>query len=375
MQVCTSMSEKMSNKLGRYLRENGFKLSFMRTRKDFYKLLIIIMIAISSTILLITIVMTKIKTNQLENESNANTNVIRELWKVLNKSSSNKSSERMGCPSEFPNIETHHEDYTHGDVCRNSKFHGFNIGWVCPEECVRTENKAAPWCQSSNENNSPCRVKTKVNIFGCSNNKISLKSYHGKYVVAESNGDANANRVKKDVWEIFTVGVVGPNTVSLKSHHGKYLGAEDRSQSYDINANRRHLDAWAIFTVEKQQGGTIALKTAHGRYVVAERDGRLRGDRTAAQEWERFVPECTIDTIIAYWDRGGCGPNGDDFNWDWCDRNRGGPCKKDVSTNKCASGTASLQKVYGNQYLSGYSTQYQVNGCSYAYYAIYSCKD
>ena len=121
MQVCASMSEKMSNKLGRYLRENGFKLSFMRTRKDFYKLLIIISIAISSTILLITIVMTKIKTNELENESNANTNVIRELWKVLNKSISNKSSERMGCPSEFPNIEKHHEDYTHGDVCRNSK--------------------------------------------------------------------------------------------------------------------------------------------------------------------------------------------------------------------------------------------------------------
>ena len=38
--------------------------------------------------------------------------------------------------------------------------------------------------------------------------------------------------------------------------------------------------------------GTIALKTAHGRYVVAERDGRLRADRTAVGDWEKFRPEC-----------------------------------------------------------------------------------
>ena len=318
--------------------------------------------------------MTKIKTTKLENESTENINAIRALWKVFNKSSNNVSIEGLGCPYAFPIIENHPDDYSHGDVCRNSKVHGFNIGWVCPQQCISTEDNAAPYCQASNRNKAPCRVTTKGNIFGCSNNKIALKSYHGKYVVAEINGDANANREKRDIWEIFTVGVVGPNTISLKSYHGKYLVAEDGSQNYEINANRRNPDAGTIFTVEKQQGGTIALKTVRGRYVVAERNGSLRGDRLAAQEWERFVPECLIDTIIAYWDRGSCGPNGDDFNWDWCDRNRGGPCKKDVSTNKCPSGTASLQKVYGNQHLTGYSTQYQVNGCGFAYYAIYYCK-
>ncbi|MCP4110640.1 MAG: hypothetical protein GY749_34810, partial [Desulfobacteraceae bacterium] len=34
---------------------------------------------------------------------------------------------------------------------------------------------------------------------------ISLRSVHGKYVVAESNGDANADRGAIGSWERFTV--------------------------------------------------------------------------------------------------------------------------------------------------------------------------
>ena len=42
---------------------------------------------------------------------------------------------------------------------------------------------------------------------GClaSGDSISLKSVHNKYVVAESNGDANANRSGIGSWEKFTV--------------------------------------------------------------------------------------------------------------------------------------------------------------------------
>ena len=62
------------------------------------------------------------------------------------------------CPPEFPKLETHDDDNQHGDVCRNDKVDGFNIGWICPKECQPTENRIAPFCQIPNSNNEPCRV-------------------------------------------------------------------------------------------------------------------------------------------------------------------------------------------------------------------------
>ena len=98
--------------------------------------------------------------------------------------------------------------------------------------------------------------------FGCKGNKIALKSYHGKYVVAENGGggSANANRDDTGPWESFSVEELGGNKVSLKSINNKYLVAEDASTGYEVNANRNARGPWEIFTVEKLQGGTIALK-------------------------------------------------------------------------------------------------------------------
>ena len=138
------------------------------------------------------------------------------------------------------------------------------------------------------------------NIFGCKGNKLALGSFHGKYVVAEEDGAANANRNARDMWETFTVEEDGGNRVALKSFHGKYLVAEDSAHNYEVNANRLVRGPWEIFTVESQQNGRIALKTAHGRYVVAEEDGRLRGDRTVANAWEEFHPECFEGTAKMY---------------------------------------------------------------------------
>ena len=137
------------------------------------------------------------------------------------------------------------------------------------------------------------------NAFGCRNNKVALKSYFGTYVVAKPDGTANANRDRRDIWETFTLEDLGSNRVALKSYHGKYLVAEDRNRGYAINANRNDRGPWEIFTVEQQPGGAIALKTAHGRYVTAERDGTLKGDRTVADVWERFSPECVTGKFIS----------------------------------------------------------------------------
>ena len=119
-----------------------------------------------------------------------------------------------------------------------------------------------------------------------------MKSYFGKYLVAESDGSANANRVSPNLRETFAVEELGSNRISLRAYNGKYLVAEDENEAYDIKANRNIRRSWETFTVERQTGGTIVLKTAHGRYVASEADGRLRGDRMVAQKWERFRPEC-----------------------------------------------------------------------------------
>ena len=42
-------------------------------------------------------------------------------------------------------------------------------------------------------------------VLSCKGNKIALKSHFGKYVVAESDGSANANRNHRRGWETFTV--------------------------------------------------------------------------------------------------------------------------------------------------------------------------
>jgi len=130
------------------------------------------------------------------------------------------------------------------------------------------------------------------NIFGCKEDKISLKSYHRKYVVAERDGSVNANRDDKGTWEVFTVERLGGNKIALKSWHNKYLVAENATRGYEVNANRNVRGPWEEFTVENKQNNTVALKTYHRRYLSAKKDGKLIADRTQAYTWETFQPEC-----------------------------------------------------------------------------------
>jgi len=59
------------------------------------------------------------------------------------------------CPPAFPNLDTSHRYMIeHGDVCRNEKVHGYNVGWTCPCGCVSVGNRH-PWCV---QNGTPCRI-------------------------------------------------------------------------------------------------------------------------------------------------------------------------------------------------------------------------
>ena len=97
----------------------------------------------------------------------------------------------------------------------------------------------------------------------------------GKYVVAERNGHANANRDKLDLWEQFSVEKKGNNKFAFKSHHGKYLIALPNGK---VMANGPRPDTWETFTVEAM-GLKTAFKTHHNTYLFADRAGNLNAKR------------------------------------------------------------------------------------------------
>jgi len=140
--------------------------------------------------------------------------------------------------------------------------------------------------------------KFKVELLG--NFKIALKSFHNKYLVSEWFGGANANRVIRGPWEIFTIEFVDDKRVAFKSHFNKYLVAESNGR---LKANRDVRGPWEIFTLEiipsdlnlqrynRLKGKTIALKSFHNRYVVAESNGRANANRGGIGPWEEFKVE------------------------------------------------------------------------------------
>jgi len=115
--------------------------------------------------------------------------------------------------------------------------------------------------------------------------KISLKSWRNKYVVAESNGKANAN---SDSVQIWTVVARPGGKIALKGSHGKYLVAE---RNGDANANRTRASSWETFQPVHQGGDKYAFKSYHDKYLVAERDGSLNANRKRIGKWERFRVE------------------------------------------------------------------------------------
>ena len=65
------------------------------------------------------------------------------------------------CPPKFSNLEKH-TNKSHGDVCRNEKLNGYNIGWTCPEGCIASPDPdVAPFCKMSASDNTPCRIASK----------------------------------------------------------------------------------------------------------------------------------------------------------------------------------------------------------------------
>lgn len=146
--------------------------------------------------------------------------------------------------------------------------------------------------------------------------KISLKSHHGKYMVAEADGNLNANRDENKEWEKFEI-IRSGNTknnifvsygdiISLKSYHNKFVVAESNGKA---NANRDKIGEWEKFTLIRSGntqdenffciGDIITLKSYHNKYVVAETNGTVNANRDRIGEWEKWTVIASADDVVA----------------------------------------------------------------------------
>jgi len=118
--------------------------------------------------------------------------------------------------------------------------------------------------------------------------RVTFKSYHGKFVCAETDFSVVANRDKAAQWETWRAEHVGGNKYNFKSHHGRFLCAE---ANQTIIANREKAQGWETFELEHKGGSNYNLKTAHGRFVCVEPSGAVVGNREKAAQWETFSIE------------------------------------------------------------------------------------
>ena len=115
--------------------------------------------------------------------------------------------------------------------------------------------------------------------------KISLRSHHGRFMCAESNGQITCNREKALGWETFTCVPMGNGKVALQSCHGKFLCAESSGRAV---CDRSQAQGWEIHTVV-QQGGKIGLRSCHNKYLSAQSNHSLQWNRDVLNAWELFT--------------------------------------------------------------------------------------
>jgi hypothetical protein len=136
--------------------------------------------------------------------------------------------------------------------------------------------------------------------------KVTLQSWHGRFLCAEPSGRVVADRIKAAGWErfepIFTgYGDGGRNIVPgheyivFKTHHDTYLSAMENGwvmtsikvskcekfQYYFTGAGE---DGWGLTAGNDY----IVLKSCHGKYLTAETTGTVLNDRDKVGPWEKF---------------------------------------------------------------------------------------
>ena len=98
---------------------------------------------------------------------------------------------------------------------------------------------------------------------------------------------ANSDSVEKkgSKWKIVPRG----DKIALKGAYGKYLAAESNGKA---NANRAKVDTWGMFEPVELDGDKYAFKTHHNTYLVAGNDTTFNANSVQAEDEETFEVLC-----------------------------------------------------------------------------------
>lgn len=127
-----------------------------------------------------------------------------------------------------------------------------------------------------------------------------------RYLVAEDNGELNANRESIGDYETFgAVPANGGSTirfqqdVGLISHHGRWLAGQDNGQAWANRCTRGDWETWQFVNAKNPNStdvvrcwDTVALRTTRGQFLVAQDDGSAWANRSGVGPWETFLIDC-----------------------------------------------------------------------------------
>jgi len=182
----------------------------------------------------------------------------------------------------------------------------------CPEHCGESGyccklGEVAEGCRGSDggslhhtcvtlHHQSTVEQNHRESPFGCE--MISLFSTHRKYVTAFATGEVKANKDTMAMgswskWHVDTsVEFEGKeNVIALRNaHSNKYITAEANGGA---NANKLEAGPPEMFELIALPGEKYAFKSVlHSKYLVAENSGQLNANRVQIGSWEKFSVNC-----------------------------------------------------------------------------------
>ena len=195
------------------------------------------------------------------------------------------------CKIDMPNCRGHISNVQWGDCTNNKQLdHIKNTG--CARPFIKRSNKDKMKDRYIHDmctlDKPICGGYVANQRWGiCLQKKIGLKSHHGKYLSAQSNGTVMWNRNWILGWEYFDIIQKG-NKIAIKSVHGKFLSAQPNGT---VQWNKDRIGSWEQFEVERINYNQIVLKSVHGKYLSAQPDGKVEWNRDIIGSWEKFIVE------------------------------------------------------------------------------------
>jgi len=139
---------------------------------------------------------------------------------------------------------------------------------------------------------------------------IAFKTTNGKYASARKNGKMELSTSFRN-WEKFKLIKHKGRKVSLRSYHGKYVVGERNGA---LNADRTRIGSEEIFELIKNQDATVSLKSVRfGKYVVAQSNGQLDANSESIGSQEKFQL-IYVDILAMNVDFGGTHHRDSDFS-------------------------------------------------------------